>query len=216
MDGSTASLASTASSGMSISSASSSRNTTLSRALEHARGLYAQANLLSDTETRRAYVAEIENVGGLLPYADPRLSPVSYYLDERRRDALADAINGAILCRLLHPSACLCGLICNLFATLTVSLGKPSTLPKLEECVKQNQALWTALSAGKATYPINKTVGWGKPPKVVRRSDLLDNVADDFSFYGSQSCLSICRSFSKLLFFPVHDDCCCFAQALHC
>ena len=105
LDGSTASLASngtTSSSQMSLGSAvSASTNGSQSAiqvALVHAQNLHAQASLLPDPGMRATYLKELETVSGLLPYHDPRLSPVAYYLDEKRRDALADAVNGAILC----------------------------------------------------------------------------------------------------------------------
>lgn len=70
----------------------------LSAALGHIQSLHAQANALQDSNTRTMYLKELESVSGLLPYHDPKLSPVAYYLDEKRRDTLAEAVNGAILC----------------------------------------------------------------------------------------------------------------------
>lgn len=100
LDGSTASLASTASSSMSHSSGTSATGSTsaLSVALSHAQTLYAQIDRLPDPAIRQAHRLELESVSGLLPYHDPFQSPVSFYLDEKRRDALAEAVNGAVLC----------------------------------------------------------------------------------------------------------------------
>jgi hypothetical protein len=102
MDGSTASLASNTSQGskMSVlSNGSSSSTSAISQALSQAQSLHAQASSISDPTTKAAYLKELEAVSGLLPYRDPRTSPMAYYLDEKRRDVLADALNGAILCK---------------------------------------------------------------------------------------------------------------------
>lgn len=103
MEASTASLASSnasmgsAMSGVSGTSSVNGATAALSQALSHAQSLHAQANKIQDLGMRNIYLRELEMVSGLLPYHDPRKSPVAYYLDESRRDALAEAVNGAIL-----------------------------------------------------------------------------------------------------------------------
>lgn len=167
MEGSTASIGSTASSAMSFSSSASVNGTTsaLSGALAHAQSLYAQADRLADPVLRQTHRAELESVSGLLPYHDPRLSPVSYYLDENRRLALAEAVSGAILCELClrYSSRAMHQLY-----PYPVSLGKSSTRSKLEQVLRQNDTVWRSLHDLKATYPQERGASKNKPPKVCR------------------------------------------------
>lgn len=63
-----------------------------------AQKLYALVELLRKPEDRTTYLKELENVGGLLAYKVPEMSPMSKYLDQARRERVADQINRAILC----------------------------------------------------------------------------------------------------------------------
>lgn len=63
-----------------------------------AQKLYAAVNLLHDPSDRARYIKELGNVGGLLAYKQPESSPMAKYLSQERREAVADQINGAILC----------------------------------------------------------------------------------------------------------------------
>lgn len=83
-----------------LSNSSSSSTSAISQALSQAQNLHAQASRISDPAAKTAYLKELEAVSGLLPYRDPRQSPVAFYLDERRRDSLAEALNAGILCEL--------------------------------------------------------------------------------------------------------------------
>lgn len=67
--------------------------------LHHAQRLYAKVQSLSDPRDRDAYRKEMENVVGLLAYRDPENSPMSKYMQQGRRDAVANQINSAILCK---------------------------------------------------------------------------------------------------------------------
>lgn len=62
-----------------------------------AQKLYALVELLRKPEDRATYLKELENVGGLLAYKVPEMSPMSKYLDQARRERVADQINRAIL-----------------------------------------------------------------------------------------------------------------------
>jgi hypothetical protein len=55
--------------------------------------------MLSNPTEREAYNKELENVTGLLAYPDPERSPVAKYLSHERREAVANQINTAILCK---------------------------------------------------------------------------------------------------------------------
>jgi hypothetical protein len=60
--------------------------------------LYASVELLRKPEDRATYSEELQNVGGLLAYKVPERSPMSKYLDQARRESVAEQINRAILC----------------------------------------------------------------------------------------------------------------------
>ena len=77
--------------------------------LFRAQKLYVATNLLHDPSDRARYLKELGNVGGLLAYKQPESSPMAKYLSQARREAVADQINGAILC-----SSCIRNLICSL------------------------------------------------------------------------------------------------------
>jgi len=70
--------------------------------------LYASVELLRDPEDQATYRKELENVGGLLAYPVPELSPMSKYLDQARRESVAEQINRAILCEHLQHQLELC------------------------------------------------------------------------------------------------------------
>lgn len=67
--------------------------------LSKAQKLYALANMLPKPEDRATYFAELGNVGALLAYKVPEQSAMSKYLSQERREAVADQINSAILCK---------------------------------------------------------------------------------------------------------------------
>jgi hypothetical protein len=63
--------------------------------------LYASVELLRRPEDQATYRKELKNVCGLLAYEVPELSPMSKYLDQARRESVAEQINRAILCECL-------------------------------------------------------------------------------------------------------------------
>ncbi|KAG1782613.1 PQ loop repeat-domain-containing protein [Suillus placidus] len=109
-----------------------------------AQKLYALVELLQKPEDRATYLKELENVGGLLAYKVPEMSPMSKYLDQARRECVADQINRAIL---YHSNL------------LSVS--------HLEVAVRYNSALWGALSELHIKVPTNSSrpAGVTLPPK---------------------------------------------------
>ncbi|KAG2111658.1 PQ loop repeat-domain-containing protein [Suillus discolor] len=114
-----------------------------------AQKLYALVELLRKPEDRATYLKELENVGGLLAYKVPEMSPMSKYLDQARRERVADQINRAIL---YHSNL------------LSVS--------HLEVAVRYNSALWGALSELHIKVPTNSSrpAGVTLPPKPTSRS----------------------------------------------
>lgn len=68
------------------------------RLLHRAQNLYAEANRLPNAAERGQYLLELGRVGSLLAYAIPEKGPVTQYLGQDRREALADSIDSAILC----------------------------------------------------------------------------------------------------------------------
>jgi len=61
--------------------------------------LYVLANALPKESDRKTYAEELDQVGGLLAYKDPEKSPMARYLSQGRREAVADQINAAVLCK---------------------------------------------------------------------------------------------------------------------
>ena len=61
--------------------------------------LYVLANALPKESDRKTYAEELDQVGGLLAYKVPEKSPMSRYLSQGRREAVADQINAAVLCK---------------------------------------------------------------------------------------------------------------------
>ncbi len=66
--------------------------------LHRVQGLYSDANALTRAEDRARYLHELKDVGGLLAYIKPENSPLAAYMTQRRREGIADQIDGAILC----------------------------------------------------------------------------------------------------------------------
>lgn len=60
--------------------------------------LYVHVNALPKESDRKTYAEELDQVGGLLLYKVPEESPMSRYLSQERREAVADQINAAALC----------------------------------------------------------------------------------------------------------------------
>ncbi|KAI0345170.1 hypothetical protein BDW22DRAFT_1325503, partial [Trametopsis cervina] len=67
--------------------------------LHKAQRLYADANCLPKPEDRAIYLKELANVSALLAYPVPEESTVSQYLEQARREEMAEQIEGAILHR---------------------------------------------------------------------------------------------------------------------
>jgi hypothetical protein len=65
--------------------------------ISKAHKLLALINVLPKPSDRAVFLKELTNVGGLLAYKVPETSPVSKYLSQERREAVADQINSAIL-----------------------------------------------------------------------------------------------------------------------
>ena len=101
---------SASSAGSAASGAGSSTNAVYHAALTYIQSLHATCMELTNPYSRSMYMKEIESVSVLLAYRDLEKSPVRKYLDQRRRIALAEQINSAILCKAtvaLFPGAIL-------------------------------------------------------------------------------------------------------------
>lgn len=66
--------------------------------LHKAQRLYSDANCLPRPEDRALYLQELGNVSALLVYPVPEASPMVQYLSQKRREEMAQQIEGAILC----------------------------------------------------------------------------------------------------------------------
>ncbi|KAJ3752789.1 CTLH/CRA C-terminal to lish motif domain-containing protein [Lentinula raphanica] len=71
--------------------------------LNSAQKLYALVKLLPSEEDSSRYMKELESVIGLLAYHVPEESPVSEYLAQERRDAVANQLDHAILYHTKRP-----------------------------------------------------------------------------------------------------------------
>ena len=67
--------------------------------LHKAQKLYSDAGCLPKPEDRAIYLKELGNVSALLAYTVPEASTMAAYLDQARREEMADQIEGAILCK---------------------------------------------------------------------------------------------------------------------
>ncbi|OJA21294.1 hypothetical protein AZE42_10716 [Rhizopogon vesiculosus] len=101
--------------------------------------LYASVELLRKQEDRATYLKELENVGGLLAYKVPELSPMSKYLDQARRESVAEQINCAILYHSSLPA-----------------------VSQLELAVRYNSCIWDELNKLQVKVPTNSN----RPPGV--------------------------------------------------
>ncbi|KAJ3814974.1 CTLH/CRA C-terminal to lish motif domain-containing protein [Lentinula lateritia] len=71
--------------------------------LNNAQKLYAVVKMLPSEEDISRYMKELESVTGLLAYHVPEDSPVSEYLAQERREAVADQIDYGILYHVKRP-----------------------------------------------------------------------------------------------------------------
>lgn len=86
------------------SAAARARNNVYDDALGFIQHVHASCHRLPDVRAKARYLKEIENVSVLLAYPDLKNSPAQGYLDHRRRIALAEQVNAAILLRTGHAS----------------------------------------------------------------------------------------------------------------
>ncbi|KAI5119179.1 hypothetical protein M0805_000633 [Coniferiporia weirii] len=75
--------------------------------LHRAQRLYASVESLRDVRDRDLYRKELNSVGGLLAYRVPESSKISKYMEQGRREAVADQVNSAILYHMGQPATSL-------------------------------------------------------------------------------------------------------------
>ncbi|EPS98535.1 hypothetical protein FOMPIDRAFT_1126344 [Fomitopsis schrenkii] len=117
------------------------------RLLHRAQNLYAEANRLPNTAERGQYILELGKVGSLLAYAIPENGPVTQYLGQDRREALADCIDSAILYRTGQP-----------------------VVSKLELAARQTSVVWAMLHAQKVKPPPPSAWPTGVTPPGITKS----------------------------------------------
>lgn len=71
---------------------------------ESARALYEFVQELGNPEQRADYQEPLERIGSLIAYKIPEKSPVKFYMEQARRDSVADQINSAVLYRMGRPA----------------------------------------------------------------------------------------------------------------
>lgn len=67
--------------------------------LKSAQKLYALATMLPQKSDQDIYTKELGNISGLLAYKVPEESSMAKYLSQERREAVADQVNRAIICK---------------------------------------------------------------------------------------------------------------------
>ena len=100
--------------------------------------LHVLANALPKESDRKTYAEELDQVGGLLAYKVPEKSPMARYLSQGRREAVADQINAAVLCKPLF-------LLMNTQQPSnrsSIDRTQHSGVSKLELQVRYTSALW--------------------------------------------------------------------------
>lgn len=70
----------------------------LTATISKSQKLYARVDKLSNAQDKADFRTELQNVMYLLAFQVPEDSPAAHYLDQARRQAVADQINSAILC----------------------------------------------------------------------------------------------------------------------
>lgn len=65
--------------------------------IHQAQRLYAAVESLTDPRDHEAYRKELSGVSGLLAYKEPEKSPMAKYMDQSRREHVAEQVNSAIL-----------------------------------------------------------------------------------------------------------------------
>lgn len=136
------------------------------RLLHRAQNLYAEANRLPNTAERGQYILELGKVGSLLAYAIPENGPVTQYLGQDRREALADCIDSAILC--MYPP--LQHVTCDSeFARSVDRTGQP-VVSKLELAARQTSVVWAMLHAQKVKPPPPSAWPTGVTPPGITKS----------------------------------------------
>lgn len=81
----------------SASSAVSQKTAHLALSLSYCQALWRRAGELPDPSERVVFLKELESVSALLSYPDPWASPARRYMEQSRRDGLAERVNAAIL-----------------------------------------------------------------------------------------------------------------------
>lgn len=82
---------------LSTSSIASARTTYLAQAIADGRALSTQVQMMENPLERERYAMELQNVAAMMAYPDLWSSPLAHYLDQGRREGLADLCNAAML-----------------------------------------------------------------------------------------------------------------------
>ncbi|KAI5476214.1 LisH dimerization motif containing protein [Pseudohyphozyma bogoriensis] len=125
----------------STSSIASVRTTSIMKAITSSQLLRNKVSLLPAGSIREAWEKECVDVSGLLAYTDLSMCPVRGYLDQSRRETLADLVDAGVL-----------------------QATKQTPLPLLTLAVRQTTAIYSTLAEWKVPFPPVAT----KEKKVLR------------------------------------------------
>ncbi|KAF8643854.1 hypothetical protein AX16_008871 [Volvariella volvacea WC 439] len=124
--------------------------------LSRAQKLNFMVKALQSPADRALYQEELRNVAGLLAYTIPETSPLSRYLSQERREAVADQINSAIL----------------------ASVGQPP-VPSLELMVRNASVVWAYAHEHNikprptGLYPPSNAKHYSHQPKGTERDEIV-------------------------------------------
>ena len=136
------------------------------RLLHRAQNLYAEANRLSNAVERNQYVVELRRVGSLLAYTVPENGPMTQYLGQDRREALAESIDSAILCMGSLWSSTTRGAEGAFCVDRT---GQP-VVSKLELAARQTSVVWAMLHEQTVKPPPLSSWPAGVTPRRIAKS----------------------------------------------
>lgn len=144
----------------SATAAAKAKSNAYEQALEFIQNVHASCNLLPDARARVRYLKEIENVSVLLAYPDPAKSAAQGYLDHRRRMALAEQVNAAILLRTGHASQPLLESVVRQTSFLLGQLAKEQTVISADEYFPPSPLRHDTLPYASSSIPTQEPAPW--------------------------------------------------------
>ena len=122
--------------------------------LAAAQSLLIETNRL-EPKYRALYLKELTEVSVVMAYPQPELSPAKTYLGMERRQALAEQVDAAILCRHRSPYATLYSLSHYSLQTDLVRTVQPPHSP-ISQLVRHTTTVWSQLAEENVLLPTDR------------------------------------------------------------